>query len=423
MPENFAVGCPAGDRDKIVITIALDALDVPLPLDASDIRISQPKNPATVFFRTDTVIHADETPVLRDPDWDFWNGYYEAKVTISTFGGCGVDSVLISLYGMPLGYAYLNLRSFDANASGEVQIIDFASYSAHHNSSRCNCVPIYPQPYSPCFDYALPDTVIMTVDFGLFGGHYHHVVPGQGGNAPSLSTEASAGNVRLEFEESHPLIGQHKLRVKLMLEGVEPFVAGVLALRNENPKLVFVGWAESAGYDGETMCADVVRDGQGEVFIGILPHQATFGSVTVGTAEFLVISEQTVTLTDDDFALVTADVFSAGGRTLAMSGLSAERVMLPVAYESALAQNYPNPFNPLTTIAFSLARDENVDLSIYDVRGSLVRELVDGRRERGIHRIVWDGVNSSGLQVASGVYFYKLVAGSFTDTKKMTILK
>ena len=52
-----------------------------------------------------------------------------------------------------------------------------------------------------------------------------------------------------------------------------------------------------------------------------------------------------------------------------------------------------------------------------------MRELVSGRQERGIHRVVWNGMNSSGQPVASGVYFYQLVSGSFVDTKKMTILK
>jgi hypothetical protein len=106
-----------------------------------------------------------------------------------------------------------------------------------------------------------------------------------------------------------------------------------------------------------------------------------------------------------------------------MTSLGVQRAIASIVYKNELAQNYPNPFNPLTTIAFSLDGNTNANLSIYDVRGALVRELVDRPSEKGIHRIVWDGSNSSGQQVASGVYFYKLVAGSFTDTKKMTILK
>jgi hypothetical protein len=92
-------------------------------------------------------------------------------------------------------------------------------------------------------------------------------------------------------------------------------------------------------------------------------------------------------------------------------------------YHNDLEQNYPNPFNPSTTLAFSLKDGSDVHLTIYDVAGRRVRELVNERKERGAYKVVWDGQNDAGETVASGVYFYKLVAGSFTDTKKMTILK
>ena len=94
-----------------------------------------------------------------------------------------------------------------------------------------------------------------------------------------------------------------------------------------------------------------------------------------------------------------------------------------VHYHNSLEQNFPNPFNPTTTLAFSLKNAENVNLSIYDVAGRRVRELVNERRDRGAYKLVWDGQNDAGQIVASGVYFYKLTVGSFTDTKKMTILK
>jgi len=65
----------------------------------------------------------------------------------------------------------------------------------------------------------------------------------------------------------------------------------------------------------------------------------------------------------------------------------------------------------------------DVDLRIYDVRGAAVKTLANERFQTGVHRLAWDGHNDRGQPVASGVYFYKLVAGSFTDTKKMTVIK
>jgi hypothetical protein len=89
----------------------------------------------------------------------------------------------------------------------------------------------------------------------------------------------------------------------------------------------------------------------------------------------------------------------------------------------ALRQNYPNPFNPTTTISFTLPEKSRVTLSIYDVKGSLMRTLVDDMVGEGYQERIWDGRDGSGSQVSSGVYFYRLTAGKQTLTKKMVFLK
>ena len=96
--------------------------------------------------------------------------------------------------------------------------------------------------------------------------------------------------------------------------------------------------------------------------------------------------------------------------------------------ETALLPNYPNPFNPETWIPYHLAQDAAVVLTIYDVRGSVVRELVLGHQPAGVyqskHRAAyWDGRNESGESVASGVYFYTLTAGDFTATRRLLVIK
>ena len=90
---------------------------------------------------------------------------------------------------------------------------------------------------------------------------------------------------------------------------------------------------------------------------------------------------------------------------------------------NSLAQNYPNPFNPQTTIAFSIAERANVRVAVYNVNGALVRTLANESRAAGAYELTWDGRDDGGRQVASGVYFYRLTAGSFTQTKKMVLLK
>lgn len=93
------------------------------------------------------------------------------------------------------------------------------------------------------------------------------------------------------------------------------------------------------------------------------------------------------------------------------------------AHETRLAQNVPNPFNPSTTIRFALAAPEHTRLAVYDTNGGLVRTLVDGTRGEGDHAVQWDGRDGRGKQVSSGVYFYRLTAGSVVESKKMVLLK
>ncbi len=94
---------------------------------------------------------------------------------------------------------------------------------------------------------------------------------------------------------------------------------------------------------------------------------------------------------------------------------------LPTKY--SLGQNYPNPFNPATTISFVMPVTGRATLEIYNVLGRLVATPFDGIAQAGVNEVVWDGTNSAGVQVASGIYFYRLKADDFTETKKMTLLK
>jgi hypothetical protein len=89
----------------------------------------------------------------------------------------------------------------------------------------------------------------------------------------------------------------------------------------------------------------------------------------------------------------------------------------------ALHANHPNPFNPRTTISFDLPQAGPVELAIFDVTGRRVRTLLRESRGAGTHEVIWPGTNDDGRQVASGVYLYELRAGSFVETKRMTLLK
>lgn len=120
--------------------------------------------------------------------------------------------------------------------------------------------------------------------------------------------------------------------------------------------------------------------------------------------------------------------FDAMGDVGARSNLAVWQVdaisdSTPPFTASSLEQNYPNPFNPSTTIAYYLSGRAHVTLDVYDARGRLVARLVNGRDQIGSHDVEWDGRDSSGKAAASGVYFYRLRAGSLVQSKKMILIR
>jgi|GEM_PF-6870131 len=89
----------------------------------------------------------------------------------------------------------------------------------------------------------------------------------------------------------------------------------------------------------------------------------------------------------------------------------------------ALRQNYPNPFNPTTVIDFTVPEGAFVSLEVFDAIGRRIATLVSEHLSAGYKRVVWDGKDHLGRRVSSGIYFYKLSAGDFSDTKKMLLVK
>ena len=91
--------------------------------------------------------------------------------------------------------------------------------------------------------------------------------------------------------------------------------------------------------------------------------------------------------------------------------------------EVSLSQNFPNPFNPVTAIRYQIPSDQHVRLDLYNVLGKLVRVLVDDDQNTGRYTIHWDGKNEYGASVSSGIYFYRLRAGNYNETKKMLLIR
>ena len=124
-------------------------------------------------------------------------------------------------------------------------------------------------------------------------------------------------------------------------------------------------------------------------------------------------------VSDDAFVFYIDDVsvHSDGG-----SLVSGDDPIIPIV-NTKLDSNYPNPFNPSTTIRYSLKEAGPVSIEIYNIKGQLVRTLVQDVKEAGNHTVIWNGLDKNNSSVSSGIYFYKMNAGKYSSTKKLIMMK
>lgn len=157
-----------------------------------------------------------------------------------------------------------------------------------------------------------------------------------------------------------------------------------------------------------------------DVSIALLGQTATIaGSGDVATLTFRLTSADPVQL---DFGLVDMRDNANEKLHADMIGTSiAANAGVPKSY--SLAQNYPNPFNAGTQIRYALPEAGDVTIQVFNLNGQLVRTLVAGFHEAGSYTVAWDGAANDGRNVATGVYFARMVAGDFRSVKKMLLLK
>jgi len=119
-----------------------------------------------------------------------------------------------------------------------------------------------------------------------------------------------------------------------------------------------------------------------------------------------------IVVTDSD---ITDLIIDLGPRGIA------DEVIIPTT--TALKTNYPNPFNPSTTIAYDLAKADNVVIEIYNIKGQRIKTLANGTFNAGSYRIVWNGDDQHGRNVGSGVYFYRMTTSEYNNVRKMLLMK
>ena len=147
-------------------------------------------------------------------------------------------------------------------------------------------------------------------------------------------------------------------------------------------------------YETITISYDVIIDA-GEHMNWVLTSESGKDFTLESTGEIIVPTEETFTLE--------------------------RKAIIPIAY--TLHQNYPNPFNPITSLRYDLPEQEQVTLTVYDMLGREVTQLVNTTQEAGFRSVYWDATDSFGKPVSAGVYLYQIRAGEFVQTKKMVLLK
>jgi hypothetical protein len=122
----------------------------------------------------------------------------------------------------------------------------------------------------------------------------------------------------------------------------------------------------------------------------------------------------------------TQDIIEIGAIGIVSSDVvnsSYETPGIGLSTDFKLNQNYPNPFNPSTTISYTVSGSENIRINIYDSNGALIRNLLNEEQSTGNYSVIWNGTDNNGLKISSGTYFYQVIAGEFTEAKKMILLK
>jgi hypothetical protein len=275
------------------------------------------------------------------------------------------------------------------------------------------------QGFEPAFDL-VADAKIDFEDFFLFADNFGRTARVVAGKVvPALAGLNTDARLYLEAGAELPAIGDEVVLTVDLANFAEVKGYG-LNVSFDGQVLEFVRAASESNLlgSGELAAPQVISQSTGEVAIAGYGDVATEGSLGLN----LVF--RTKTEIENSFVEVTAGEIRDGSYGVNTVALPAA-VQIQTRPESyALANNYPNPFNPATTIKYALPEAALVRLEVYNVVGQVVRTLVAQPQTAGRYVVQWDATNDHGQSLSSGIYFYRLQAGSqFLEVKKMLLLK
>jgi len=121
---------------------------------------------------------------------------------------------------------------------------------------------------------------------------------------------------------------------------------------------------------------------------------------------------------------ITVQQFMANEKDLTELAISGVITVQGTPLNFAILQNYPNPFNPTTSIQYQIPNDNSrVSICVFNIKGQLVRTLVDREQDAGFYHVIWDGTGNNGNKVSSGMYFYRMESGTYSKMKKLILMR
>lgn len=211
-----------------------------------------------------------------------------------------------------------------------------------------------------------------------------------------------------------PEVVDGSLRLSLLASEVEDLMAGNLTI-GFDPEQVRIIEVTGSSATSDYMVFSHVEDGQLRIAF------AGAASQDYGQGSILEIAVEPIGGVQV-FPLLAIEGASINGGLAPVEVVDSPAALaLPQTF--ALQQNWPNPFNPETQVRYSLDADSDVRLTIFDMTGQTIATLVSEHQVQGSYTVAWDARNDAGQGVASGVYFYRLDAGSNSLTRKMSLLR
>ena len=207
---------------------------------------------------------------------------------------------------------------------------------------------------------------------------------------------------------------------------IYPTSSDTLAISTDTDETFNFYWQTSADVDSEVIYTTTITlDHFGDIYTE--QYVSTDTSVTISGYEWATLMttlnlnrwtfEYIVQATDGDFAIDS----ELGEFVFNNTSLSIDEYITPLSFN--VHQNYPNPFNPVTTLRYDLPEDSFVIISVYDMLGNAIVNLVNQKESLGFKSVQWNATNNAGQPVSAGLYLYTIQAGEFRQTKKLVLLK